>query len=184
MLKHYRVYTMVAGRIAPKNDIRGNVLLNTTPALHKRVTANAHILLYDNATTHNGIIINFTLTGYTDTNAYDNAIPYFNIMADMHLIHKEIAISNSCSAIGISRAGNNDILANTIVITNYDMGRLPLLIMEVLRRGAYYRVLVNNVTGTHLRTIENAGMGHNNTVITDFDVRLNVGKRFNLYILP
>lgn len=182
VLKDKSVHAVVAGRISAENDIGGDVLLHAATALYQGIAAHVNVLLDDGSRALYGTVVDFAFAcnAYADT--HDAIVVHKHVVADMNLIHEEIAVADGGCLAFIAASGDDNVLADTVIVAYDDAGFSSLLKMEILRGGSDDGVLVDNVVTSHLSAFQNRGMGHDDAVVTDFNAFLDVGKRlyFNI----
>ena len=109
-------------------------------------------------------------------------VAYLNIVTDVNLIHKEVLISNFCSIACKGGTADHYIFTDMIVVTNNQIGFFSRVV-EVLRFCTKHCMVVYLITFTHTCTFQNTGIGHDYTVVPDFDIFFDIGKRFDSDIL-
>lgn len=183
MLQNNGVEAVVAGGITTEYNIRRYIFLYAAATLHEREAAYVDALLDDGTTALDGVVIYFTLAGYADTDADNTIIMDDDVVADVHLVHEEVVVTNGCGTVGMDAAGYDYVFADTVVIANDNVGGGTFYEVEVLRRCADNGILVDDVATTHGRTFKDTGMGHDNAVVTDTYALFDVSKRFDLHII-
>lgn len=178
VLEDNGIDTVVSTGVAADNDIGGHIALYAASALHEGATANAHTLLDDGTATLDGAIVEFAVACHTHTDTDHAVVVNMHVVADVHLVHEVVVVANGGDLVGISATGDNHVLADVVVVANDYAGRITRLIVEILRCGTNYSILVNNVAATHGRSAEDTGMCLDGTVVANDHTVLDVGKGF------
>ena len=181
-LQYRGIDAVVAGGIAAQDDVGGHILLHTASALHKRVTTHADVLLDDCAVALDGTVEQLALAGDDGADAYDAVVVDGHVVADVYLVHEEIAVADGGGLVLIGASRYHDVFTDAVVIAYHDMCLVALHVMEVLGCGADDRILIDNVVVAHAGAFENAGMGHDDAVVTDNSVLVDVSERLHLDI--
>ncbi len=183
VLQHNGVDAVITGGIATENNVRRHVFLHTAAALHERVAANVDALLDNYATALDGTVFDFALTGNAHADTYNAVVVYLHVVADVDSFHQEIAIADTRGVVGSRTTGYDYVLTEAVVIAYDHVGLVAFHVMEILRRCADDSVLVNNVTASHRRTFEDAGVRHDDTIIANGYTFFDVGERFHFNVL-
>ena len=178
VLEDNSVDTVVCSWVATDNDVGRHVALHTATALYERATANAHTLLDDGTATLDGAIVEFAVTCHTHTDTDHAVIVNLNVVADVYLVHEIIVVANGGGLVWISATSYNHVFADVVVVADDYAGGIARLIVEILRCGTNYGILMNEVAATHGRTAEDTGMCLDGTVVANDHTVLDVGKGF------
>ena len=179
VLENNGVDSMVSARVAANDDIGRHVALHEATALYERTTANAHTLLDDGTATLDGAIVEFAVACHTHTDTDNAVIVNLNIVADVYLVHEIVVVANGGRLVRISATSDNHVFADVVVVADDYAGGIARLIVEILRRGTNYSILMNEVAATHGRTAEDTGMCLDGTVVANDHTILDVGKGFD-----
>ena len=179
VLEDNSVDTVVCSWVAADNDVGRNVALHAASTLHEGATANAHTLLDDGTATLDGAIVEFAVTCHTHTDTDNAVIVNLNVVADVYLVHEIVVVANGGCLVGISATSYNHVFADMVVIADDYAGGIARLIVEILRRGTNYSILMNEVAAAHGRTAEDTGMCLDGTVVANDHTVFDVGKGFD-----
>lgn len=179
VLEDNSVDTVVCSWVAADNDVGRHVALHTASALYERATANAHTLLDDGTATLDGAIVEFAVTCHTHTDTDHAVVVNLNVVADVYLVHEIVVVANGGGLVGISATSYNHVLADVVVVADDYAGGIARLIVEILRRGTNYSILINEVAATHGRSAEDTGMCLDGTVVANDHTVFDVGKGFD-----
>lgn len=176
------VDAMVACGIAAEDDVRRNVFLHATAALDEREAAHTDVLLDNSAGTLNGVVLDLTIAGNADVDTKHALIAHLGVMANMNLVHDEIAVADQCSLSLMYASGNDHILADGIVVANDKLSLCARSVVEILRFRTQDSVLVHLVVRPHTCAAQHTDIRMNDTVVTDFHVAFDVSERHHLDI--
>lgn len=151
--------------------------------LNEGVASHTNMLLNDYTVALDRAVVNFAFACHAGADADDTTIEHLYIMADVTAFHKEIVVADSGGLSVVSAAGDNHILADTVIVADNDLRLVAFHEMEVLRRGAYDRVLVDNIAASHSGAFENAGVRFDDAVVANDYTLLNAGKRAYFHVL-
>ena len=142
------------------------------------------MLLNYHAATLYGIVVDDALACYAYTNANNAMAANDNIMAYMNFVHKEIAISDTRCSIGMDASCYDDIFTDAIVVAYLYMGGRAFHIMKILWFRSDYSVLIDDVIVSYGCSRENRHMRHDNAIIANHDIFLNIGEWLDFYVFP
>ncbi len=182
-LEHVAIHTVIASRIATEDDVGRYVLLYTAAALDEREATNAHVLLYDYTATLYRAVFDDTVAGNAYANTKYALVVDLDVMTDVYLVHKEIAIANDCSRFGICTTSDHDIFADTVVITNDDVSGVAFFVVEILWCSANHGILIDHITTAHHCTTKDAGVRFDDTIVADDYIILDVSKGTYFYVI-
>ena len=104
-------------------------------------------------------------------------------MADVDALGDEVVIADLCGVACVGAAGNDGVLPDAVVVAYDELGGFSGIVV-VLRYGAQHAVLVYLVVLAEPRPVEDADVGHNLAVISDYYVFLHVGKGMDGDVFP
>lgn len=180
---HDTVDTLVASGVAAIDGIRKYVFGDTGTTLQEGELANTRLVLHNAGTGKNSIVKNLTLGRDVDTDAKDNVIVDVHVVTNVHLVHNLVVITNDGGGVGGERTCDEDAFADDIAVADDGDGWIAGFILDVLRNGTDNGILHHDVVITHSRSIEDGCVWHDDTVVTDLYITLNVGKGFDLNVL-
>ena len=179
VLEDNGIDAVVCSWVATDNDVGRHVALHAASALHEGTTANAHTLLDDGTATLDGAIVEFAVTCHTHSDTDNAVVVNLNVVADVYLVHEIVVVANGGGLVGISATSDNHVFADVVVVADDYSGGIARLIVEILRRGTNYSILMNEVAVTHGRTAEDTGMCLDGTIVANDHTVLDVGKGFD-----
>lgn len=184
MLHDHLVDTMEGSGIAAEDGIRKDIFLHAAAALEKGAFADADTVLHDAGGGEDGAIAYLTLGGNADGNAKDRGVADADVMADVYLVHQEVAIANGGGSVGSERTGDDDVLADDIVRANDHAARCAGNIVQILRLTAYDGILIDLRAAAERRAGEDAGIGVDDAIVANNDIAFYISEGTNLYITP
>ena len=129
-----QVYTCITDRLFTCDDIGRNVLTGTAAALEHDVSAYMQELVEETAGRNDGIVVDNHFAGKLGRVANNTTVANLAVMTDMHVLHQQIAVTNSRLALGGRTTADGYILADRVVVTNLASGLFTLK-LQVLRLG-------------------------------------------------
>lgn len=182
MFQYDCVDTVVAGRIPSHNDVGRHILLDSAATLDKRVASDMDILLYDNTAGLDGAVVYLAISGYAHSDTDDAVVVNQNIVTDVYLVHQEVSVTDSRGFAFVYTACNNHIFTDAVIVANGHVGFLPFHIMEILRSSSDDGILIHNIIVAHDGSFEDACMRHNDTIVTDYYILVDIGKGLDLNV--
>ena len=152
-------------------------------ALDEREAAHTNVLLDNDTGTLDGIILDFTITCDADVDAYYAFVAHFGVVANMDLVHDEIAIADLRCLSLMDTSGYDHIFTDGVVFTDDKLSLRARRVVEILRFRAQDRVLVHLVVRPQACAVKHTDIGMNDTVVTDFHVAFDVSERHHLDII-
>ena len=127
----YNVDTAIAGGLFTHHDVRRDILVVTCAALHHYITANVGELMEEAGSGDGSEIIDDHFTGELRGVADDTAVADHTVVADMHVLHQQVAVAYDGLALRGCTATDCDILTDGVVVADL-AGRLLTLEFQVL----------------------------------------------------
>lgn len=177
------VHAVIGCGVAAEDSVGRHVVLHAAAALHERELAHAHMLLYHGAAALDGAVEDFAVACYAHADAEHAAVVNVRVVADVHLVHEEVAVANNGGRVGVGAAGDDHVFADAVVVADDDCRARAGHVVEVLRLCADYGVLVHLVAAAHRGVLHDGGVGHDDAVVADGDVLVDVGKGLNLNVV-
>lgn len=103
-------------------------------------------------------------------------------MRNVYALHEEVAVANACLTVSEGCAVDNNILAEDVLITDYETC-VVALIVEILRLSTEHSVLEHLVSTTQARALHNAHIRIDYTVIANDNIVFDVDKGINRDVL-
>ena len=177
------VYAMVGGGVATEYDVGRHVFLHAAAALHQREAAYTNTLLEQDAIALDGAVFDDTFAGHAGANAQHALVANGDVVADVHLVHDVVAATNTGGAFGVGAAGNDNVLANAVVIADNDVCRRAVNIVEVLRGSTHHSVLTDDIVLPHGGSFQDGRMRLDYAVVADDDALFDIGEGGHLDVL-
>ena len=100
------------------------------------------------------------------------------VVCQMYAFQQKVTVSDY-RTIGCVRAPVKDhFLPYGIVITDFQEGILTLE-FKILRSSTDDGTLIDDIIRSHTGATENTGIRHDRTIVSDFDILVDIGKRMN-----
>ena len=141
--------------------------------LNQRQVTGSCIGILDGSGREDDTVADDTVACYLDTITEHAIVTYYGIVTDMSTFKQIVMIADDGSAIAIGTAVDDHVLANDIVVANLHI-RLLTTIVEILWQGGDDRTLMNLIVITDACSIEDGGEGHDDTVIANLYVVLDI----------
>lgn len=174
---------MIACGRSAKYDVGRHVLLYDTAALHKTIATYAgEVLKYDAGGKYHVALkraFACNLRAYAD----DVVVAHLHVVADVDVVHEEVAVADDCGCLVLKSASNDDILADAVLVADTHVSTVSYGIAETLRHGTNDGILIDVVVRAEHTTFENAGVGHDDAAVANDNVALDVCKGIYLYVL-
>ena len=130
-----KVDTGVAHGFLTGNDEGGDVLTGTGAALEHDVAAHMGELVEQTGGRDDGTVVDNHLTGEFCGVANDAAVADYAVVADMHILHQQVAIAYNGLAFRGCTTTDGDILTDGVVVANLTGGHLALELQVLWFRG-------------------------------------------------
>jgi hypothetical protein len=92
-------------------------------------------LVYKDAGTQYGKVINYNLAGYLGAVAEYAVVTYHAVMGNVHVLHEQVVVADHGLTLGCGTAVNGNVLADTVIVTYLGSGILTTE-FEILRNTA------------------------------------------------
>ena len=103
-------------------------------------------------------------------------------MADVDFVHQKVSVTDGRGFVFVCAAGDYHIFPDAVVVSDGHVCLLPFHIVKILWSSSDNGILIHNIIVAHDRTFEDACMGHNNAVVADDDILVDICKRFDLNV--
>lgn len=106
-----------------------------------------------------------------------------HIVADVHLVHQMVLLADDGGGFGREGTGNDHVFADGVAVADYHSAGGAGNIVQILWNAADDGILVHPVSTAHDGAFEDAGVGHDDAIVADFHVALDVGKGTDFDVL-
>ena len=144
-----------------------------TTSLNQRQVTGSCIGILDGSGREDDTIADDAVACYLDTITKHAVVTYYGIVTDMSTLQQEVMVTDGGASVSVCSAIDDHILTNDIFVANLHI-RLLTTIVEILWQGGNDRTLMNLIVITDACSIEDGGEGHDDTVIANLYVVLDI----------
>ena len=178
----YKIDSAVCDGLASCDDVGRDLFAALASALYHHVATDAAELVdeygraddcevvYDNLTSELGLVTN------------DTAITYDSIVCYVYALHEKVVAAYDSSTLGCCASVDGYIFTDGVVVTNLCCS-LFATELEVLRYSTDDCAGEYGVAIANARTVEDVGIGHDDVVVANHNITVNVHEGTNLHIL-
>ena len=139
-------------------------------------------VLDDDIASENRSVVDQTVTGRFGSVPQDTVVSDHRIVGDMDSLQQKVPISDAGLVTGKGCTVDNYFFADRIVVADNQFCRISRE-FKVLWSSTDDGTLIDDVVVSHACAVENAGIGHDRTVVSDHYVLIDVGERMDGYVL-